>query len=221
MEYLVAFGGGAGGYSSQGIPAAWLVGPDGKVVWKGHPAELKAETIESNLKNVRLRPKFAFSSDDLKKAGKLLEAGNFGKGLTELDKVIAANEDAAAVEQATAARTQVLAYGEDELKAVDDYATAGYYTEGLRKLQELGAAFKGTEIGDRAEEKEGVWKKDDKIKAELEGSEAIAQAKDLIGRRGYKDAARLLVQVTRGKKFEGTKARERAESLLKEVEPHL
>jgi len=221
MEYLVAVGGGAGGYSSTGIPAAWLVGPDGKIVWKGHPAELKHEMIEANLKNVRLRPKFEFQADELKKAGKLLEAGNFGKGLAELDKVIAANDTPAAVEQATTARTQVIAYGEDELKAVEDYASSGYYSEGMLKLQELAVTFKGTEIGDRAEEKEKSWKKDDKIKAELEGAEAITQAKDLIGRRGYKDAARVLVQVTRGKKFEGTKARERAEALLKEVEPHL
>jgi hypothetical protein len=221
MEYLVAFGGGAGGYSSTGIPAAWLVGPDGKIVWKGHPAELKHGTIETHIKNVRLRPTFRFQSDELKKAGKLLEAGNFGKGLAELDKVVAANEEPAAVEEATAARTQILAYGEEELKAVEDFASHGYYSEGMLKLQELSAIFKGTEIGDKADEQEKTWKKDDKIKAELEGSEAIAQAKDLIGRRGYKDAARLLVQVTRGKKFEGTKARERAEALMKEVEPHL
>jgi hypothetical protein len=221
MEYLVAFGGGAGGYSSTGIPAAWLVGPDGKIVWKGHPSGLTAEIVQANLKNVRLRPKFEFQADELKKASKLLEAGNFGKALAELEKVITANETPAAVEQATAAKTQVLTYGEDELKAVEDYASSGYYSEGLLKLQELSVAFKGTEIGDRADEKEKAWKKDDKIKAELEGSEAIAQAKEMIGKRGYKDAARVLVQVTRGKKYEGTKARERAEALLKEVEPHL
>jgi hypothetical protein len=52
MDYNVAFGG-AGLVEKlgiNGIPHAFLVGKDGKVVWEGHPMELKESEIEKVLK---------------------------------------------------------------------------------------------------------------------------------------------------------------------------
>ncbi len=221
LEYLIAYGGGASGYSTNGIPAAWLVAPNGKIVWKGHPSGLNEGIIEEHLKDVRLRPSFEFASPALKKAGKQLEAGKYGKGISELETVIAGSDDSEAVDAAKAALEQVLKYGEEELQAVEEYAKAGFYLEGMVKLQQLTALFKGTEIGTRADEKNDVWRKDKRIKAEIEGAEAIGAAKELVANRKWKDAARLLVGITRGKKFEGTKAQKEAEALLSQVEPYL
>ncbi len=52
MDYTVGLGGGDGGYTSRGIPAAWLVGVDGKVLWQGHPSSLPEKTLEAELKKV-------------------------------------------------------------------------------------------------------------------------------------------------------------------------
>lgn len=218
MEYLIGFGGGAAGYATRGIPAAWLVGPDGKIVWKGHPAELQQGLLEEQLKKVRLRPKIEMQSDALKKASKQIEAGSYGKAIAELDKVIEKGDDPAAVEEANSAKAQLLQYGEDELKAVDGYAESKYYPQAVEKLGQIASSFKGTPIGDRAEEKQAAWKKDPVVKTELEGAEAIARAKDLIAKYKKKDAARLLVAVAKGEKFQGTKAQKDAESLLGELE---
>jgi hypothetical protein len=217
MEFLIAFGGGAGGYSTRGIPAAWLVGADGKIVWKGHPAELRKELLEENLKNVRLRPKFEFQSDALKKVSKHVDAGDYGKAIAELDKVIAKSEDAAVVDQARSAHEQIIKFGEEELQAVETLATSGWYVLAMQKLNTISDGFKGTPIGDRADEKETAWKKDPKVKIELEGAEAIAKAKDLIAKYKKKDAARVLVAVAKGEKFKETKAQKDAEALLAEI----
>lgn len=218
MEYLIAFGGGAAGYSSRGIPAAWLVGADGKIVWKGHPAELRKELIEEQLKFVRLRPKVEFTSDDLQRAGKHVDAGHYGKALSELDKVIAKAEDETAVAEAKAAQEKILKFGEEELKAAENYATARWYPLALEKLHGLASSFKGTPVGDRADERFDELKKDPVVKVELEGAEAIARAKDLIAKYKKKDAARILVAVAKGDKFKDTKAQGDAEKLLAEIE---
>ena len=52
-------------------------------------------------------------------------------------------------------------------------------------------------------------------------SKKCDMAKELVAKRKYKDAARLLVGIARGKKYEGTKAQAAAEDLLKQVEPNL
>jgi thiol-disulfide isomerase/thioredoxin len=52
MEYNVAVGGAAISkkFGINGIPHAFLVGKDGKIVWEGHPMSLKESDIENVLK---------------------------------------------------------------------------------------------------------------------------------------------------------------------------
>ena len=40
-------------YGIRGIPAAYLIGADGKVVWEGHTMSLSSEIVEKALKNVK------------------------------------------------------------------------------------------------------------------------------------------------------------------------
>ncbi len=217
MEYLVAVGGGAGGYKTRGIPHAWLVAPNGKIVWKGHPSGVNTSIIEEHIKTVRLRPTFKFDGA-LKRANKNLNSGKYGKGIVDLEKVIAKNpDDADLITEAEEAIAQVKKFGEDEFASVEEYAKAGFYPEAMAKLQWLTKSFKGTSIGDQADEKYAVWKKDSTVKAEISGAEVIAMAEELIGKRKYKDAARALVKVTKGKKYEGTKVRDKAQDLLDDV----
>ena len=52
MEYNVAVGGAEieKKFGISGIPHAFVVGKDGKIVWEGHPMELKEGVIEKALK---------------------------------------------------------------------------------------------------------------------------------------------------------------------------
>src|SRR5438132_9191 len=55
VGYTIGYGGGAQGYpTADGIPQAFLVGADGKVVWQGHPSECNGKMIEAELKNVKI-----------------------------------------------------------------------------------------------------------------------------------------------------------------------
>ena len=49
VEYTIGLGGGNGGYKTPGIPHAWLVSAEGKVVWQGNPGGLSSKLIEAEL----------------------------------------------------------------------------------------------------------------------------------------------------------------------------
>lgn len=165
---------------------------------------------------MRLRPEFELS-DDLKRAEKKLNAGDFGRGIDELQKVIEKSEDAAVIEEAKTAMASAMEFGNGELASVDNFAEAGYYVEATKKLMALEKMFKGTEIGEKAESKLDAWKKDDTVQAEIDGAELIAQAEALMKDHKYKNAARALARVTKSDKYEGTKVRDKAEKLLQKV----
>jgi hypothetical protein len=216
MQYLIAYGGGASKYETRGIPAAWLIGADGKIVWQGHPASLNPGIIEEHLKNVR--PWRTFQLDpDLGDANRTINAGRYGKGIDELQKIVEAGGDDTLVAKAQSAIQTVVAYGNEELEAADSLGKGGNYGTALTILKNLEQVFKGHEIADKADEKIKAWKKDPTVKAEIAASEILAVARDLTANGKHKDAARALAQITRGKKYEGTKARTEAEALLEEV----
>lgn len=187
--------------------------PNGKIVWHGHPSGLSGSLIEEHIKDVRMRPTFELSKA-LKKAKKLLNSGKYAKGINSLQKVIEKEEDEGLVNEAVAAIAKVNRYGENQLKKIDLYAKEGYFAIAMKTLKRLDSSFKGTDIGDRAKTKLAAWKKDKKIKAEISGAKIIEVADGLMNKGRYRNAAKLLMKVTRGKKYEGTMAQESAREKL-------
>lgn len=110
VEYTLGMGGGNGGYKTQFIPFAWLVGADGTVVWQGSPGSLSEKIIDAELKKV-VKPtpealeeragKGLAYANDLVKANRLIEA-------TEaLDRVAAKYKGTAAAKQAEERKTEL------------------------------------------------------------------------------------------------------------------
>jgi thiol-disulfide isomerase/thioredoxin len=56
ITYTMGVGGGAAAYPAPGIPKAFLIDVDGKVVWEGHPGQLTNGMIEAEVKKVKLTP---------------------------------------------------------------------------------------------------------------------------------------------------------------------
>jgi len=213
VQYLIGVGGGANAFQSRGIPASWLVDPDGNVIWQGHPSSLPVNLIEENLAKVRLTPKFDDIPDALSKAGKYLQKGQLGKGVEELEKIQKdPAQDPAAIESATQYLKKVTDFGKAELESAVRLGTEnGYYLSGMTKLQQLKSMFKGCEIGDQADDKISEWKKDSSVKAHMEGEALVAQAEELIMKKSDpKKAKAILERVSEGKKYAGTKVAERA-----------
>jgi hypothetical protein len=54
VPYTVGLGGGSNAYPAAGIPKAFLIGADGKVVWEGSPGAFSTKQLEEELKKVKI-----------------------------------------------------------------------------------------------------------------------------------------------------------------------
>lgn len=192
----------------------------GIVVWDGHPGNLSASTLEEELKAVVVPPSFSLPKD-LSSAEKQLNAGNFTAGIKALETHIKKPKSAETEKASKEAIEKANAYGQEKLKQAEEYAKERNYGEASEVLQSLEKSFKDTEVGNKAKETLSAWKKDKDIKLELDGAALVQKADAAIREKKYAAAAGLLLQVTKPKKFEGTKVREIAQKILKSVEPKL
>ncbi len=203
-------------YVCDGIPHSWLVNPRGVVVWEGHPAELKDAQIEEHIKGASLTPQFALPKD-LKSAERELNAARYAEGIKSLETHLKKPRSPETETAAKSALEQVNSYGESKLKAVDDLAKEKDYGNAAEILRSLEKSFKGHAVGEKAKSRLAGWKKDEKIKLELDAAVIVEQAETQIQAKQWKAAAGILLKVTKGKKYEGTRAREIAEKLLATV----
>lgn len=105
MPYIV--GGGAKAtlqkYGINAFPTAILIGPDGKVVWTGHPAVIDSE-IESALKSNPPKKKGSLSEESaasvLKKADKLYREGKYADAMDLFTQVATENKGSAHAKKA-------------------------------------------------------------------------------------------------------------------------
>ena len=219
IEYTIAIGG-ANEYRTSGIPRAWLVSATGEIVWEGHPNGLKKSLLEQQLKTVRLTPEFKLPKA-LKTAQKSLDSGQFGKGLAALQKYVDKPKDEEVAAAAKGAIKKIKRYGSAQFRAVQAYAKAGFYTDGLALATRLTKSFKGTPIGDKAKKLKKEWLADKSIKAELEAEAYISKAKEYMNAKKYKNANPLLQRVIQSKKYRETKAAEKAKRLAKNIKKYL
>jgi hypothetical protein len=181
------------------------------VKFKGHPSGISDALIEEQLKGVRLRPAFDDLPKELSKAARYLSDGKYGKGLEALEKEAEDPDHGAAAKEAI---EKVTAYGRSQLELVEGYANGGSYAKAMDLLESLEGDWKDTGIGDQAKEKRSDWKKDKTVKAEIEAEKYIEKAEELLSAKNERAAAALLMKVTKGSKYEGTKARAKAEQML-------
>jgi hypothetical protein len=112
-------------------------------------------------------------------------------------------------------------YGESQLADAEEIGTSGHYFDAANRLAEIEKAFAGTDISDKAEELLDAWKKDDRIKKEIEAGKYLAQAEEEIRAKRYRRAAAYLLRIVRYDKYEDTKVREIAQETLSEIEKKL
>lgn len=207
-------------YGSGGIPHAYLISPAGKVVWDGHPASLQNGQIEKLLRKTKdfyCRKVVA----EVKPA-----AAAFSKG-----KLVDARKLATAIKDKEGAGREAVADAEYVLARVDAMRTAwkrkvengthaGLYPDVFDTLVKIQKHLPGTEDAQAAATKMAELKADPNVKLELKASKSLAklvQQKAKAGASGKKlDSLRKRVERFI-KKYEGTKAAERAEMLRKAI----
>jgi thiol-disulfide isomerase/thioredoxin len=216
MKYLIAIKG-ADEYQTDSIPHGWLISPRGEVVWEGHPADLKESAIEEQLKTALVAPKIALPKD-LKSIERDIASAKYGEAMKALESQVKKPKTPEAGAAAQTALDQLKTYGTKRLEQAGTHAKAGDYGEAASVLKDLEKSYKGNEVGDKARDQLAEWKKDDKVKLELDGAAMLEKAETQIQAKQFKTAAGFLMQVTKGKKYEGTKARELAQKRLAYVE---
>ena len=119
IPYLISVGADIGdAYGVSGIPHVFVIDPDGKVAWEGHPSGLQEGTITALLKNVRIAaspvPSFAKPAADEKvaRAEAGIAGGKVGAGVKALEK-LSEGKDAGT---AAAAKATLASIGEWKAK---------------------------------------------------------------------------------------------------------
>jgi len=208
------------GYGSGGIPHAYLIAPDGKVVWDGHPGSLPSGQVEKLLRKTKdfyvrkVAPEVKPAAAAFSK-GNLAEAERLASEIKE--KAGAGRESVVDAEYIVA---RVAAMRTAWNRKVENGAKTGLYLDVLDTLGKIQKHFAGTEEAQAAATRLAELKADPDVKVELKASkslEKLAEAKTKAGKSGKKlDTLRKKVERFI-KKYEGTKAAERAEMLRKAI----
>lgn len=208
-------------YGFKGYPSAALVGPDGKVLWTGHPAGLKESDIEDNLKGVRIRSRGSQweLSIELPKRWSAIEkkltSGKIGYAIKDLEKAVERCDDAEEKQALEAALTQAKDLGTNEMKVAEEALAEGRFYDAIASWKEVRKHLSGQPLADEAKDKAAALEKDADKKKEVDAGERIYKAKVYAEAGKLPQAIRTLESVVKGS-LEETKEAERARKLLEE-----
>lgn len=201
-------------FGISGFPSSFLIDADGKIAWAGHPGSLQDSEIDKLLENAHPIPvlpkKLAGVQKGLEKgdyagARKNLEGQLAGTGLDDADRK-SADE---AVKWIDARGAGMLASADADLKRGDAWAAAVT----LRKASE---SFKGLETGTNADAQLKAILADKDRKREVDAGDVWEKTRDKLKAMKPDQAAAVCRQVQ--KKYEGTKAAEKARAMAEKYE---
>lgn len=160
----------------NGLPYAFVVGPDAKVVWQGRSGY--EAVIEEQLKRIKYPGLGKLDvAKELEKSAVLFGTGEFAKAAEEAAK---AKEKKADDEKVVADADYIIARVDAKAAAlrakIDAAKTARRYHEAVKSLEILaGKGFKGMEVGTAAETELKELKADKAVKDELKAWDALAK----------------------------------------------
>ncbi len=213
--YAVAVDGGgtSAKYGVSGIPDAFLIGPDGKIVWQGHPSNVTEKEIEAVLQKVCVRFDYVFGAK-FKAIEAKVRKKDFGGAAADLAKMADLSGNDAA--EAKRISDDLEGFAKDKQAQVEEAAKSREYAEAVEILAELGKQWKGHAVGAAADEKLKGWKADAAIQKELKAGQLFAQGAGLEEKFQFAQAAGLYTQIT--KAHAGTRAAEKAQEALDRIQ---
>jgi hypothetical protein len=224
LNFTVASGSGSNGpYGVTGIPHSVLIDAEGNIAWQGSPYDLSKAVLKKALKGAK-HPKTEFMSVHLTapvdarvtKAADLAADGSLAGSLKEIDG-ISADEKATDVQKKDA--TTLKDAIDKQVKALGDQAEklakARDPEQAIKVLDALAKEFPSTDVGAKAKKRIDEINADPKMKAEIDASKALDRLKDQI-RPLKRDKAKPKIEEF-VKKYEGTRAAERAKFQLQTI----
>jgi len=208
-------------YGVEGYPQTFLIDPDGKVAWVGRPGELSKGIVKKALKGAK-RPKGDFLSvrvdgDDEARTAKargLAEDGDLAGALKEVEAILAdASSTDPQKQSATAIRDEIDSHLRLLAKQAEGFVKSRDVDKAVFVLEAVKKALPSSEFGADATKRLAEIAADEKLMKEVDAGKALARLKDQI-RPLKKDKAKPKIEDFI-KKYSGTRAAERAGTLLK------
>ncbi|HET6249907.1 MAG TPA: redoxin family protein [Tepidisphaeraceae bacterium] len=170
-------------FGVDSIPRTFLVGPDGKVLWTGHPASGLDAAIDDAFKN---HPPFLVDPAIVADATKLLEQAEAkieAKDPKSAMKLLSKVPPAAKQDETFAARQKdvekkLTDAAEGMLGEVEPLVTAGNYPEAISKLRDLSEGLAGSPAGAKAKKELADLMTKPEAKAALAKADKEARQKD-------------------------------------------
>ncbi|KAA0214120.1 hypothetical protein EDM80_07185 [bacterium] len=200
-------------YGGKGYPSAWVLDVDGKVIWKGHPANLTDAMVEDWVKDLAPAKITKEVSKALRNAVEAYNKGEFGKAETEVDKHLGSDDPA------VKADAEFVDGVIEKRRAVGEAKAAKARESGdLPKLATLleaeAKAFDGSEHGKKCAEEAKTVKASKEYKDCLKAQSELDKLKPKINDMKADKAKRALEKIA--KDFPGTPAGKEAAELAKD-----
>jgi len=172
-------------FGVDSIPRTFLLGPDGTLLWTGHPAAGLDAAIEKAFKEhppQLVDPKLLEEANGvLDQIDSKLKAGDAAAAIKLLGKVpAAARKDADFNTRDADVQKKLESAGDAMLAQVDPLIQKGDYVAAIAKLNDLSAALTGTPVGVKARQKLNELKSRPEAKAALLTAEKESRAGDVL-----------------------------------------
>ncbi len=225
---LCQAGGQLGEYSTGGVPAAYLIGADGKVLWQGHPGDLGDDKIETHLKDVAKKDRvstwaFVISKslppvpDKLSSVQKLLVKMKFGGALKKVESTLPRLEGDDQ-EAGEAIRAWIEGVGTKGLRVAAAFVEDGQIYKGYLEYEKIEERFKGHDLAKQAKTAAKALKSDKAHALEIKASGKLAKIKkEMAGERKSGDKLKCLKPLL-SKKYAETLAGKEAAKLAADLE---
>lgn len=212
MDYPIALAK-ADGYDVQGIPHSFLIGTDGKLLWRGHPASLDVALIEKALVGA-VSP---FVAPGLAEVGELRKKQEFGTAYLKAKDLLAAG---GLTERAAAQATRWTQEIEAEVQARTEGADAAEKVKDpyllWLQLEPVALHYQGVPGAEALAKRHATLMADARSKREIEGGKRFAAAQALEASNDFDGAyAQYKSLIT---SHGGTVAGKKATEASKEIE---
>jgi hypothetical protein len=211
-----------GQYSTGAVPAAYLIGGDGKIVWSGNPGALKDDLVETQLKELDDEHQVSTWSFMIAKslpvipaklAGitKLLEKKKFGGALKKVESALPKLEggDQEAGEQI---RAWIEGVGTKGIEDGAAFVADGKIYKGFLEYEKVEDWFKGHDLAKQAKTAAKALTSDKANGLEIKASEKLVKIKkEMAGERKAEDQLKCLKPLLAKKYAETLAGKEAAE----------
>jgi thiol-disulfide isomerase/thioredoxin len=166
------------------IPQTFIIGPDGTVLWRGHPGGIDAP-LESAFKE---HPPQLVDPATLASANNILDQINADVTANEPAKAVkllatipqGASADTAFAANLKNATEKLVDYGNAQLSEVDPLIQSRQYAAAGTKLRDLSQAFAGLPVAASAKTKLAEMNADPSVRKDLEAQKKLADSADAL-----------------------------------------